>query len=46
MSNPLSVIEQISYLLFVKRLDDLELVKEKWRAGIRRAISMNICSRS
>ena len=27
--NPLSVIEQISCLLFIKRLDDLELVKEK-----------------
>jgi HsdM N-terminal domain len=29
VSNPLSVIEQISYLLFIKRLDDLELAKEK-----------------
>lgn len=29
ISNPLSVIEQVSYLLFIKRLDDLELVKEK-----------------
>jgi type I restriction enzyme M protein len=29
ISNPLSVIEQISYLLFIKRLDELELVKEK-----------------
>jgi len=29
VSNSLSVIEQISYLLFIKRLDDLELVKEK-----------------
>lgn len=29
ISNPLSVIEQISYLLFIKRLDDLELVKER-----------------
>ncbi|BAY87951.1 type I restriction enzyme M protein (plasmid) [Calothrix parasitica NIES-267] len=29
ISNPLSVIEQISYLLFIKRLDDLELGKEK-----------------
>ena len=24
VSNPLSVIEQITYLLFIKRLDDLE----------------------
>ena len=29
VSNPLSVIEQISYLLFIKRLDDLELPKER-----------------
>ena len=29
ISNPISVIKQISYLLFIKRLDDLELVKEK-----------------
>ncbi len=29
VSNSLSVIEQISYLLFIKRLDDLELAKEK-----------------
>lgn len=29
IANPLTVIEQISYLLFLKRLDDLELLKEK-----------------
>jgi len=29
ISNPLSVIEQISYLLFIKRLDELEIGKEK-----------------
>ena len=29
ISNPLSVIEQISYLLFIKRLDDLEVTKER-----------------
>lgn len=29
ISNPLTVIEQISYLLFLKRLDDLELRAEK-----------------
>ena len=28
LSNPLAVIEQISYLLFMKRLDDLELAAE------------------
>lgn len=29
ISNPISVIEQISYLLFIKRLDDEETLKEK-----------------
>ena len=29
ISNPLTVIEQISYLLFIKLLDDAELAKEK-----------------
>jgi type I restriction enzyme M protein len=29
ISNPLTVIEQISYLLFIKRLDDLEIVAER-----------------
>lgn len=29
ISNPLTVIEQISYLFFIKRLDDEELAKEK-----------------
>lgn len=29
MSNPLSVIEQITYLLFIKRLDDLQLLDEE-----------------
>ena len=29
ISNPLTTIEQISYLLFLKRLDDLELRAEK-----------------
>ncbi|MFZ4639003.1 MAG: type I restriction-modification system subunit M [Nodosilinea sp.] len=29
ISNPLSVIEQISYLLFIKRLDDLEQAQER-----------------
>jgi len=29
ISNPLTVIEQISYLLFIKRLDDIHTVREK-----------------
>jgi type I restriction enzyme M protein len=38
ISNPLSVIEQISYLLFIKRLDDLELAKEKRALRLRRRV--------
>lgn len=29
ISNPLTVIEQITYLLFIKRLDDIQLAKEQ-----------------
>jgi type I restriction enzyme M protein len=28
ITNPLDVIEQFTYLLFIKQLDDVELVKE------------------
>jgi len=28
ISNPLTVIEQITYLLFIKRMDDLQILKE------------------
>jgi type I restriction enzyme M protein len=30
ISNPLEVIEQITYLLFIKRLDDIQLLEENW----------------
>ncbi len=33
ISNPLSVIEQLTYLLFIKRLDELHTLNEK-RRGI------------
>lgn len=36
ISNPLAVIEQISYLLFLKRLDDEELRREKKARRLRR----------
>ena len=29
ISNPLSVIEQLTYLLFIKRLDELHTLKER-----------------
>lgn len=37
ISNPLTVIEQISYLLFLKRLDDEELLREKKARRLGRA---------
>lgn len=36
ISNPLTVIEQISYLLFIKRLDDIDNVNEKRANRINR----------
>lgn len=44
ISNPLSVIEQISYLLFIKRLDDLELTKERKAQWLNRLVSDPIFS--
>ncbi len=44
ISNPLSVIEQISYLLFIKRLDDLELTKERKAQRLGRPVSDPIFS--
>ena len=44
ISNPLSVIEQISYLLFIKRLDDLELAEERKAQRLKRPISHPIFS--
>lgn len=45
ISNPLSVIEQISYLLFIKRLDDLELVKERKAQRLGRPVNDPIFSK-
>lgn len=39
ISNPLSVIEQISYLLFIKRLDDVELAKENKAQRLGKPVS-------
>ena len=37
ISNPLSVIEQLTYLLFIKRLDELHTLKERKAAPHRQA---------
>ena len=36
ISNPLEVIEQITYLLFLKRLDDLQTLEENRSARIKK----------
>lgn len=38
IANPLEVIEQITYLLFIKRLDDLHTAKEKQATLLRKNI--------
>lgn len=42
VSNPLSVIEQITYLLFIKRLDDLQLVEEAKAQQLDKPIARRI----
>src|SRR5690606_30827724 len=38
ISNPMEVIEQMTYLLFIKRLDELQTVKEKKAARIGKPV--------
>src|SRR5438477_10353618 len=38
ISNPLEVIEQITYLLFLKRLDDLQTLEENKAARLKSPI--------
>ena len=42
VSNPLSVIEQLTYLLFIKRLDELHTLKERKAARTGKAIEAPI----
>src|SRR5687768_13930988 len=39
ISNPLAAIEQITYLLFMKRLDDLDLKRHRARRSSKRYVS-------
>src|SRR2546426_9005512 len=45
ISNPLEVIEQITYLLFIKRLDELHTAQEKRANRLKRPIESPIFSR-
>lgn len=38
VTNPMDVIKQITYLLFIKRLDDLEIAKEKKANTIKKPV--------
>jgi type I restriction enzyme M protein len=42
ISNPLEVIEQITYLLFLKRLDDLHTLEENKAARLKKPIERRI----
>lgn len=39
ISNPLEVIEQITYLLFIRRLDDLHTLEERKAARLKRPMA-------
>ena len=42
ISNPLEVIEQITYLLFIKRLDELHTAEEKKATRLNRPIENSV----
>src|SRR5947199_3558413 len=42
ISNPLEVIEQITYLLFLRRLDDLHTLEENKAARLRKPIERRV----
>ena len=42
IANPLEVIEQITYLLFLRRLDDLHTLEEKKSARLKRSIERRV----
>ncbi len=46
ISNPLLVIEQLTYLLFIKRLDELQTLKENKASRTGKAIEGSIFSKS
>ena len=39
VSNPLTVIEQFTYLLFIRRLDETQLLEEKKAAMIKKPVA-------
>ena len=42
ISNPLEVMEQITYLLFIRRLDDLHTLEENKSARLRKSVERRV----
>jgi len=42
ISNPLEVIEQITYLLFLRRLDDMQLLEENKSTRLKKSLGLGI----
>lgn len=42
IANPIEVIEQITYLLFLRRLDDLQVLEENRAARLKKPIERRI----
>ena len=42
ISNPLEVMEQLTYLLFLRRLDDLETLEERKAVAAKRPMARRI----
>ena len=42
ISNPLEIIEQITYLLFLRRLDDLHTLEENKAARLKKPIARRV----
>src|SRR5712664_66284 len=45
ISNPLEVMEQITYLLFLRRLDDLQTLEENKAARVKKPIAKTVFPR-
>jgi type I restriction enzyme M protein len=42
VSNPISVIEQLTYLLFIRRLDELQTVEERKAEALKKPVERRI----
>lgn len=42
ISNPMEVLEQITYLLFIRRLDDAHTLEESKASGVEHQLSLSL----